>query len=187
MTIFKGRPWPWANPFVSLWLLFWPNCCHNHLICPPQREENCHNILHISSRGQVFPLSPPPLALSLPWALRESTTLSSPVPFTFQIPHILFSLSFSSVMCRIPICFSGDTNWKIAPGFPWAATPTGSLLISGNLRRLLERLVTGRLCLSSSVPFSQMTSSQPLERGGPELWYLMDQQHFVEFEDSTRL
>lgn len=151
MTIFKCRPWPSAYPLVSLWMLFWPNCCHNHLIYPPQREDNSHNILHISSRGQLLP---PSLSLALPWALWQNTNLSFPVPFTSQIPLIFFSLSFSSVLCRIPICLSGDTNWKIAWGFPWAATPTGSLLISGNLRRLLERLVAGRLCLSPSVPLS---------------------------------
>lgn len=164
-------------------MLFWPNCCHNHLIYPPQREDNSHNILHISSHGHHL-LPSLSLSLSLSWAFRQCTTLSYIVPFISQIPLILFSLSFSTVQWKIPIFLSGDTNWKIAWGFPWAATPTGSLLISGNLRRFPGRLVTGRLFLSPSVPLSQMASVRPLERDGPELWYLMDWQHF---EDSMKL
>ena len=206
MTIFKSTAWPSPYPFVSLWMLFWPNCCHNHSISPPQREDNSHKILHPSlcpyhelfGKAQLYPLP-------------------APSPLIFSISCFQ---SFSCVLCRIPICLSGDTNCKIAWGFPWAATPIGSLLISGNVRRLVERLVTGKLCLSPSVLLSQMSYLRPLEKGAPsffslwlfpfqglpqqitifhlnlffvylllwpELQYLMDQQHFVESEDSKRL
>lgn len=55
---------------------------------------------------------------------------------------LLVFIILPCALCRIYICLSGDTNWKIARGFPWAVTPTGSLLISGNLRKLDRWVVT---------------------------------------------
>lgn len=80
MIILKGRPWPSAYPFISLLMLFWPNCCHNHLICQPREKitaTTSFTFLHVATsslclsfcpyhelfgKAQLYPLlSPSPL------------------------------------------------------------------------------------------------------------------------------
>lgn len=127
-----------------------------NLLTPEERDTRL-DIFHCSSLGL------PPRSLSLALSLSyfalamcssaKHSLILSPLP-----PLFLFSLSSLSALCRILIFLSGDTNWKIAWGFPWAATPAGSLLISGNLRKLVKRVVTDSIFFCPCVALSYILS-----------------------------
>lgn len=125
--------------------MFWLNCCHNRLIWSPQRKE-----IPASTSLTVLLACLPILPLSL---CPCSVLLSKAVTSSLLLVFILLSLS---VLHRILICLSGDTNWKIAGGSPWAPTPTVFLLISGSLRKLVKRVVTDTILLCPSVPLSHI-------------------------------
>ena len=109
-------------------------------------------------------------ALAMCSSAENSLILSHPI---FSPPPLfLFSLSSLSVLCRIPICLSGDTNWKIAWGFPWAATPTGPLLISGNLRKLVKRVVTFPLSICPPEPYFVLVNTRRTVEGVCGGWVL---------------
>lgn len=143
--------------------MFWLNCCHNRLIWSPQRKE-----IPASTSLTVLLACLPILPLSL---CPCSVLLSKAVTSSLLLVFILLSLS---VLHRILICLSGDTNWKIAGGSPWAPTPTVFLLISGSLRKLVKRVVTDTILLCPSVPLSHILSWCPLVGHG---WKEMP--HFV--------
>lgn len=131
--------------------MFWLNCCHNHLIWSPQRKEipDSTSLTVLLACLPILPLSLCPCSVLLSKAVTSSLLL-------------VFILSSLCVLHRILICLSGDTNWKIAGGSPWAPTPTVFLLISGSLRKLVKRVVTDTILLCPSVPLSHILSWCPL-------------------------
>lgn len=75
----------------------------------PEKRDTRLNIFHCSLG---LPL-PSPISLC-PCNVCFSKAQSYPLSSPSASPSPIFSLSFVSALCRIPICFSGDTNWKIA-------------------------------------------------------------------------
>lgn len=164
MTILWDRPWPTVCLSVSATNVVLPKLLSQSFnLLTPEKRDTRLGIFHCSSLG-LPPISP--FLFLCPCNVLFSKAQSYPLSSPSIPPLFLFSFSSLRVLCRIPICLSGDTNWKIAWGFPWAATPTDFLLISGKLRKLVKRVVTDSIFFCPSVPLSHNLSWWPLERHG---------------------